>query len=340
MCVIADDRAVLGFGGILGGEDTGCTHDDQERADRVRLLRPAAHGRHGPQGRHRQSDARYRFERGVDPAFILPGLDLATAMMLEVGGRNAVQAQGSPARRRRRRPSSASSRASSRSSPASSSRRSRSAAPWKRWASPSRARARRVKVTAPSWRPDIHGAADLVEEVVRIVGLDKVPSAPMPRSRGVARAVLTETPAPRAPGAPRLWRRAGWSRPSPGRSSRAPRRGPSAAARTRWSSPIRSRREMSSMRPSLLPGLLAAVQRNRNRGFADLGAVRGGAGLSRRRARGPVSSPPPACAPAPRRSPAPAAIGRGRRRRPASTTPRRTWRRCWPSSASMPPRRR
>src|SRR4029077_8566409 len=49
-----------------------------------------------------------------------------------------------------------------------------------------------VKVTAPSWRPDIHGAADLVEEVVRITGLDKVPSAPMPRVAGVARSVLTE----------------------------------------------------------------------------------------------------------------------------------------------------
>ena len=45
-----------------------------------------------------------------------------------------------------------------------------------------------AKVTAPSWRPDIHGAADLVEEVVRIAGLDKVPSAPMPRLSGVARA--------------------------------------------------------------------------------------------------------------------------------------------------------
>ena len=55
MCVIADDRAVLGFGGILGGEDTGCTHDDQEHADRVRLLRSAAHGRHRPQGRHQSA---------------------------------------------------------------------------------------------------------------------------------------------------------------------------------------------------------------------------------------------------------------------------------------------
>ena len=55
MCVIADDRAVLGFGGILGGEDTGSHARDEERADRVRLLRSSAHGRNGPQGRHRKA---------------------------------------------------------------------------------------------------------------------------------------------------------------------------------------------------------------------------------------------------------------------------------------------
>src|SRR5882672_7926699 len=83
MCVIADDRAVLGFGGILGGEDTGSTHDTKNVLIECAYfdpLRTAATGRKAGV----QSDARYRFERGVDPAFILPGLDLATAMMMEV----------------------------------------------------------------------------------------------------------------------------------------------------------------------------------------------------------------------------------------------------------------
>ena len=85
MCVIADDRAVLGFGGILGGEDTGCTPETKNILIECAYfdpLRTAATGRKAGV----QSDARYRFERGVDPAFIQPGLDLATAMMLEVAG--------------------------------------------------------------------------------------------------------------------------------------------------------------------------------------------------------------------------------------------------------------
>ena len=93
MCVIADDRAVLGFGGILGGEDTGCTHETKNvliECAYFAPLRTAATGRKAGV----QSDARYRFERGVDPAFILPGLDLATAMMLEVAGGTPSQAQG------------------------------------------------------------------------------------------------------------------------------------------------------------------------------------------------------------------------------------------------------
>ena len=92
MCVIADDRAVLGFGGIIGGEDTGCTHDDQERADRVRLFRPAAHGRHRPQDRH-QSAMRATASSAASirpsscPASISPPPDAGG------GRRHAVQAQ-------------------------------------------------------------------------------------------------------------------------------------------------------------------------------------------------------------------------------------------------------
>ena len=85
MCVIADDRAVLGFGGILGGEDTGCTPETKNILIECAYfdpLRTAATGRKAGV----QSDARYRFERGVDPAFVKPGLDLATAMMMEVAG--------------------------------------------------------------------------------------------------------------------------------------------------------------------------------------------------------------------------------------------------------------
>jgi phenylalanyl-tRNA synthetase beta chain len=127
-----------------------------------------------------------------------------------------------------------------------------------------------VKVKAPSWRPDIHGPADLVEEVVRIEGLDKVPSAAMPRSSGVAKPVLTETQK-RVRHARRLL--AGRGLVEAITWSFIPR--PQAEAfgggqpGLELANPISA--EMTTMRPSLLPGLLAAVQRNRNRGAADVG---------------------------------------------------------------------
>ena len=85
MCVIADDRAVLGFGGILGGEDTGSTEATKNILIECAYFDP---NRTASTGRKAgiQTDARYRFERGVDACYIEPGLDLATRMMLDVAG--------------------------------------------------------------------------------------------------------------------------------------------------------------------------------------------------------------------------------------------------------------
>jgi phenylalanyl-tRNA synthetase beta chain len=268
MCVIADDRAVLGFGGILGGEDTGVTAETRNVLIECAYfdpLRTAATGRKAGV----QSDARYRFERGVDPAFIEPGLDLATALMLEVAGGKPSKARiaGAPpeARTAIRFNFGLIEKLAGIALPEKEIRRTLEALGFSVEGKPASA-----TVTAPSWRPDVHGAADLVEEVVRVAGLDKVPSAPMPRTSGVARAVLTESQ-----------RRV--------RRSRRVLAGRGFVEAVNWSfipravarqfgggqdalelaNPISS--EMSSMRPSLLPGLLAAVARNRNRGFADLG---------------------------------------------------------------------
>ncbi len=267
MCVIADDRAVLGFGGILGGEETGCTETTRNVLIECAYfdpLRTAATGRKAGV----QSDARYRFERGVDPGFILPGLDLATAMMLEVAG-------GRPSRRK--------------VAGAPPEPRTVVDFPMRLVASLAgidiaekqirgtlaalgfavEGKGATVKVTPPSWRPDIHGAADLVEEVVRITGLDKVPSAAMPRPAGVARPVLTEEQrrvrrARRALAARGMVEAVTWSF-----IARAQARAFGGGQdELELANPISS--EMSSMRPSLLPGLLAAVARNRNRGFTDL----------------------------------------------------------------------
>jgi phenylalanyl-tRNA synthetase beta chain len=267
MCVIADDRAVLGFGGILGGEETGCTADTKNVLIECAYfdpLRTAATGRKAGV----QSDARYRFERGVDPGFILPGLDLATAMMLEVAG-------GTPSQRKvAGAPPESKTVVGFRTGLVETLAGIRLAEREIRGTLEALGfaidgKGANLKVAVPSWRPDVHGPADLVEEVVRIAGLDKVPSAAMPRAAGVARPVLTENQrrvrrSRRALAARGFVEAVTWSfiaRPT----ARAFGGGQEALE---LANPISS--EMSSMRPSLLPGLLGAVQRNRNRGFADL----------------------------------------------------------------------
>ncbi|MGH6833336.1 MAG: phenylalanine--tRNA ligase subunit beta, partial [Methyloceanibacter sp.] len=129
-------------------------------------------------------------------------------------------------------------------------------------------RGKYLKAAPPSWRPDITGPADLVEEVVRLTGVDAIPATPMTRGAGVAKPVLTE-----AQRRQRLTRRvlAGrglveavtWSFIPP---EHAKLFGGGQAALT-LSNPISI--ELAQMRPSLLPGLITAAQRNRDRGFTD-----------------------------------------------------------------------
>ena len=125
-----------------------------------------------------------------------------------------------------------------------------------------------ISVTTPSWRPDLHGPADLVEEVVRIAGLDRVPATPMERPAGVAKPVLTERQkrarrARRTLAARGLVEAITWSFIPP---AEAKAFGGGDAA-LELANPISV--DMSAMRPGLLPGLLAALKRNTNRGFND-----------------------------------------------------------------------
>ncbi len=125
-----------------------------------------------------------------------------------------------------------------------------------------------LTVTPPTWRPDIHGAADLVEEVVRLSGAERIPSTPLPRDPGVAKPVLTAgqkrvLAARRALAARGLVEAVTWSFVP---EAHARHFGGGADA-LRLANPISS--EMTDMRPSLLPGLLAAARANANRGFQD-----------------------------------------------------------------------
>lgn len=267
MCVIADDARVLGFGGIMGGTYSGCTEETENVLIESAYFDPI---RTAATGRKTQivSDARYRFERGVDPQFVEPGLDFATRMILDICGGTpcAKQVAGKAPKGGREITFD----------PARVEKLTGVDVPTKRSKELLEAvgckvsgKAPRLKVTTPSWRPDMHGSADLVEEVIRLVGLDQVPAVAMPRSRGVAMPVLTDSQK-RARLARRILAGRGlvevvtWSFIP---KAEAQRFG-GGSDELDLANPIST--DMSTMRPGLLPGLLAAAHRNRNRGFSDL----------------------------------------------------------------------
>ncbi len=266
MCVIADDNGPLGFGGVIGGEDTGSTDETTNVLIECAYfdpLRTAATGRKTGL----VTDARYRFERGVDPASVEPGLDLATDMIVTLtGGQPSKAKVAGRAPVKKRVIGFDFDRVAKLTGLKLKDTEIKGIL--ERLGCTLEAKGKTVKVTVPTWRPDVHGSADLVEEVVRIAGLDRVPSTPLPRTFGIARTVLTERQrrarrARRMLGARGLVEAITWSFV---RRSDAQLFGGGADA-LELDNPIST--EMSSMRPSLLPGLLTAVQRNRNRGFAD-----------------------------------------------------------------------
>jgi phenylalanyl-tRNA synthetase beta chain len=265
MTVIADNSGPLSLGGVIGGERSGCTAatvDVYIEAALFDPVRTAATGRK----LNLQSDARYRFERGVDPAFVGPGLEAATRLVLALCG------------------GSASAIAQSGEVP--------------HWQRSLRFRADRTKnlggidigaaeqrrileslgctfgpgedhaVTPPSWRGDIEGEADLVEEILRIHGYEHIPAVPLAR----------ETVLPK-PALDAAQRRTGFVRRSLAArglmeavtysflpSGQAALFG-GVAPGLRLANPISA--DLDAMRPSLLPNLLAAAKRNADRGLPD-----------------------------------------------------------------------
>jgi phenylalanyl-tRNA synthetase beta chain len=273
MTVIADDNGVLGLGGIMGGEASGCT----EATKNVLIesawfdpLRTAATGRKTSL----ITDARYRFERGVDPQSVMPGLDLATQMIEKLcGGKPSKSKLAGQAPDLTRTLFFDPARVGKLSGLDVSTADIRHVL--EALGCTLSGDAPEITVTTPSWRPDIHGASDLVEEEVRIVGLDKIPSTPMPRASGIARPVLTERQkrvrrARRTLAARGLVEAVTWSF-LPRDQATAFGGGSDALE---LANPIST--DLSSMRPSLLPGLVTAIERNRNRGFADVALFEAG----------------------------------------------------------------
>lgn len=264
MCVIADDNGVLGLGGVMGGESTGVSETTTNVFIESAYFDPVRTARTGRE-LGINSDARYRFERGVDPEYVVPGLELATKLVLDLcgGEPSDVTVAGRPPETKREitfDPGLVEKLCGVKMHQAEA------------LSILDRLGFRTVvgtRVAVPSWRPDVHGPADLVEEVVRIAGLDKVPSTPLPRQAGVPLAVLTPMQK-RVRSAKRTLAGRGmieamtWSFVS---KAHAELFGGVPEALL-LANPISA--DLDAMRPSVLPGLLAATQRNVARGLKDV----------------------------------------------------------------------
>ena len=267
MCVIADDEGPLCLGGILGGERSGCTDETVNLFMECASWDPDEIARTGRRTGI-VSDARYRLERSVDPALTEPGLELATRLVLEICGGEPLEPviSGEDVF-----PDTVI------DFPLSEVRRltgldltaDRISGILERLGFTLSGEGERRQVTVPSWRPDVTMKADLVEEVMRMVGVDKVPVEPLPRLTHIAPRMLTTMQnrrrmAKRVLAARGLDEAVTWSFIS---AAEAVRFG-GGKPELKLANAIAA--DLSDMRPSLLPGLLAAVRRNQNRGFDGL----------------------------------------------------------------------
>lgn len=262
MTVIADDVAVHDIGGIMGGEHSGVSETTTDVIIECAYFAPEAIARTG-QKLGLTSDARQRFERGVDPAFLDDGLAIATFLVQHICGGKAsgVTRAGEPpvvAKTIAYDPKLAETLGGLAIEPARQKAILESlgftvTADW--------------QVTAPSWRRDIDGPADLVEEVIRIEGIDHVPPVALPRTPGVARPTATpqqklERRVRRAAAARGLDEAVTWSFISEAQAA------PFGGGAFTLANPISE--DLKVMRPSLLPGLLAATERNIKRGATSV----------------------------------------------------------------------
>jgi phenylalanyl-tRNA synthetase beta chain len=266
ICVIADDQGVESLAGIMGGELSGCSETTTDVLIESALWEPMNIAQTGRK-LGINSDARYRFERGVDPAFMQPGLELATRMVLDLCGGTpsdiVVAGNAEPPERVIDFPLSELERLAGIDVPLTEMRRV-----LERLGFFVAGQGERVKVAVPSWRPDVQGKADIVEEVVRIVGVDRVPLTPFPRSETQRKPVLTPIQlrtrkAKRALAARNLVEAVTWSFIAKPQAELFGGGKPELAL----ANPIAA--DLSDMRPSLIPGLVAAAQKNADRGFPD-----------------------------------------------------------------------
>ena len=260
MTVIADDAGVHDIAGIMGGEHSGCSEATTDVLLEIAYFTPERIALTG-QALALTSDARSRFERGVDPAFLDEATAIVTGHILSIcgGTPSAITRAGTPPVEPR----------TIAYDPALAETLGGIAIPAERQRDILEALGFGVetggvwRIAVPSWRRDMDGPADVVEEVTRIHGFDAIPSTPLPRADGVARPTATpdqllERRLRRAAAAAGYHEAVTWSFVSDREAA------PFGGGAWSLANPISE--DLKVMRPSLLPGLLSAAARNRNRG--------------------------------------------------------------------------
>ena len=268
MCMIADEQVGEAFGGIMGGEPSGCSEETVNvfiESAWFDPIRTAASGR--KLGIH--SDARYRFERGVDPRSLIPGAEAATQMILDLCGgepSELVVAGSEPSWQRsfEFRPARVQ-ELTGVEVPKKEARKTLEALGFI-WHESCGG----IRVAPPSWRPDVHGEADFVEEVIRVHGYDAIPEVSLPRLTNLPTPAVSETQA-RRPRSRRALAARGLMEAVtfsflPKAQGAKFGGGDDAMDLV---NPISA--ELDHMRPSILPNLLDAAARNRNQGQRSAG---------------------------------------------------------------------
>lgn len=267
MCVIADDNGVESIAGVMGGEHSGCDENTTDVLIESALWDPITTARTG-RTLGIITDARYRFERGVDPEFMVPGVELATKLVLEFCGGEPTETEvvgyAGHTPKIVSFPISEVKRLTGIEVPKAESLDILTRLGFKPQGSDDI-----VDVAVPSWRPDVDGKADLVEEVMRIHGVDNIAPQPLGAHDAVNSKILTTLQvrtrtAKRSLAVRGMLEVLTWSF-IPAKHAELFGGGQTAL---KLANPIAA--DMSDMRPSLLPGLIVAAQRNADKGIGDV----------------------------------------------------------------------
>ncbi|KEA04921.1 phenylalanine--tRNA ligase subunit beta [Rhizobium rhizogenes] len=265
--VIADDNGIESIGGIMGGEHSGCDENTVDVLIESALWDPMNIAKSG-RGLGIITDARYRFERGVDPEYMVPGLERTTELVLACCGGTAAKAKVEGYKGYDAKivdfPFSEVKRLTGLDVSTEEGKSILTKLGFLVSGS-----GERVSVAVPPWRSDVDGKADLVEEIMRIHGVDNIKPQPLASHNVVNGKILTvlqirTRTAKRALASRGMLEAVTWSFIS---EDQAKLFGGGSNA-LKLANPIAA--DMSDMRPSLLPGLLSAAQRNADKGYGDV----------------------------------------------------------------------